>query len=117
MQKLDAGLSELCVCVHCHSPVKLVETFSRRCGFVSKITIECCNAACKQSVFLSDPFCQADTTINDAAILGARMSGCGYSAMEELSACLGMLPPLSRPMWTKHNKAISETSTLVANEC
>ena len=28
-----------------------------------------------------------------------------------------MLPPLSRPMWTKHNKAISATSTVVAKQC
>ena len=95
MQKLEFGLGELCVCVHCHSPVKLVQTFSHRSGLVSKISIECCNTACKLFVLQSDPSSWEVTVLNDAAILGTRMSGCGHSAIE-LSACSGMLPPLSR---------------------
>lgn len=114
LEKIDMGLGELCVCKHCHSTLKLV---GNRKGLVSRINIVCSNTACKKSILLSDPSSSEDTKINDAAILGTRMAGCGHGAMQELSACLGMLPPLSRPMWTKHNKAISATSTVVARNC
>jgi len=71
---------------------------------------------CKKSLLLSDPSSVTDTCINDAVIFGIRMVGCGHGAMEELFACLGMLPLLTRKMWTTH-KRLLETSTTVAKQC
>ena len=116
-EKLDAGLSEIGVCVLCKNPLTLDETFTNRKGLVSKMSIVCSNSACSKSVVVSDPTSSEDCRLNDAAILGARMSGCGLSVMEELSACIGMLPPLTRPMWTQHNKHISEIAGKVAKQC
>lgn len=84
----------MCLCV-LPQPLVLVETFGNRKGLVSRISIECCNTTCKKSVLLSDPSSSEDNMLNDAAILGTRMAGCGHSAMQELSARLGMLPSLS----------------------
>ena len=64
---------------------------------------------------MSDPF--KDHSPNDASILGMGMAGCGLGALEEPSACIGMLPPLSRPNWTRHNKNISAICHSVAKEC
>ena len=94
----------------------LDETFGNRRGLVSRISITCSNSFCKKSVLLSDPSSSEDNCLNDAAILGTRMASCGHNALQELSACVGMLPPLSRPIWTKH-KVFSATSTVVAKQC
>ena len=101
------------MCVSCHSPVMLDETFGSRRGLVSRVGITCSNSSCKKPVLFSSE----DNCLIDAAILGTRMASCGHNALQELSACIGMLPPLYRPMWTKHNKVISATSTVVAKQC
>ena len=103
------------MCVSCNSHLKLVESFGQRKGLISSIDIVCSNSTCKRSVNVSDPF--KDHSLNDASILGMRMAGCGLGALEELSACIGMLPPLSRPNWTRHNKNISANRYSVAKEC
>ena len=64
---------------------------------------------------MSDSF--KDHSLNDASILGRRMAGCGLGALEEPSACIGMLPPLSQPNWTRHNKNISAICHSVAKKC
>ena len=46
-----------------------------------------------------------------------RMAGCGLGALEEPSACIGMLPSLSRPNRTRLNKNISAICHSVAKEC
>ena len=95
----------------------LHETFGNRRGLVSRVSITCSNSSCKKSVLLSDPSSSEDNCLNDAAILGTRMASCGHNALQEFSACVGMLHPLSRPMWTKHNRVISASSTVVAKQC
>ena len=114
LEILDTSLSEIAVCVLCHSPLLLNERFGQRRGLVSTIKIRCSNPTCHKSVSLSDPF--MDDSLNDASILGTRLGGCGPSALEELSACIGMLPPLTRPKWTEHNKKISVISSAVAKD-
>ena len=95
----------------------LDETFGNRRGLVSRVSITCSNSSCKKSVLLSDPSSSENNCLNDAAILGIRMASCGHNALQELSACVGMLPPLSRSTWTKHSKVISAASMVVAKQC
>lgn len=46
---------------------------------------------------ISDPHNEEDCAINDAAIVGMHMAGVGHGALNELSACMGLLPPLTAP--------------------
>ena len=45
------------------------------------------------------------------------MAGLGHGALDELSACIGMLPPLTAPVWLLHNKKLATISAQVAKEC
>ena len=91
-------VSRVGVCVSCHFPLMLDETLGNRRGLVSRVSITCSNSSCKKSVLLSDPSSSEDNCLNDAAILGTVMASCGYNALQELSAGVGMRPLLSRPM-------------------
>ena len=57
-----------------------------------------------KSVLMSDPHSPEAAALNNASIVGARLAGCGLHAMEVIMACIGMVPPFTRAMCTKHNK-------------
>lgn len=46
-----------------------------------------------------------------------RMAGQGRGALNELCACIGMLPPLSPSAWAEHNRKLASLSADVAKEC
>ena len=50
----------------------------------------------------------------NASIVGARLAGCGVHAMEVIMACIGMVPPFTRAMWTQHDEDISIETLEVA---
>ncbi len=115
LHNLDRALSEIAVCKICHSALILKESFSHRKGLVSSLKIECVH--CSETASISDPYIAEDAAINDASILGMRLAGLGHSALNELSACLGMLPPLTAPSWSLHNKKLAGVASEVAKEC
>ena len=116
--KLDAVESGLGVCSNCHSPLVLEEKFDSRKGLVTHKSFSCPNRTCKKSVLVSDPYSPEATALNNASILGTRMAGCGLHALDVITACMGMVPPFTRAMWTKHNKDISVKACEVArNSC
>ena len=69
------------------------------------------------SANISNPHSQSDCAINDAAILGMRMSGQGRSALDELTAWLNMVPPLTGPAWTEHNKNLAVKAAEACRDC
>ena len=67
---------------------------------------------------MSDPYSPEAAALNNASIVGARLAGCGLHAMEVITACIGMVPPFTRAMWTQHNKDIFIKACAVAkNSC
>ena len=70
-------------------------------GHVTNIGFSCSNPACKKSVLVPDPYSPETAALNNASIVGARLAGCGWHAMEDITACIGMVPPFTRAMWTK----------------
>ena len=79
--------------------------------------MKCSLPSCSWLASISDPHSNEDTALNDAAILGMCMAGLGHRALDELSACIGMLPPLTAPAWSLHNKKLVTISAQVAKEC
>ena len=66
---------------------------------------------------MSDPYSPEATALNNVSIVSAKLAGCGLHAMEVIMACIGMVPPFTRAMWTK-NKDISIKACEVAkNSC
>ena len=84
----------------------LEEKFESRKGLL-QTSFSCSNPACKKSVLASDRYSPKAAALNNASIVGARLAGCGLHAMEVITACIGMVPPFTREMCTKHNKDIS----------
>ncbi len=107
LHELDFALSKVGVCKICHSALVLRELFAHRKGLVSSLKIECSH--CIETASISDP--------HNASILGMRMAGIGHGALNELSACIGMLPPLTAPSWSLQNKNLAGISIEVAKEC
>ena len=76
--------------------------FGSRKRLVTNINFSCSNPACKESVLGSYPYSPEAAALNNASIVGARLAGCGLHAMEVITACIGMVPPFTSAMWTKH---------------
>ena len=118
MEAIESGLNKIGLCYACPSSLVLEEKFESRKGLVTNISFSCSNPACKKSVLVSDPYSPEAAALNNASIVGARLAGCGLHAMEVITACIGMVPPFTRAMWTKHNKDISIKACEVAkNSC
>ena len=102
------------ICCACYSSLELEEKFESRKGLVTNISFSCSNPTCKKSVHVSDPYSLEVTALNNASIVGTRLAGCGLRAMEGITACIGMFPPLTHAVWTKHSKEISIKACAVA---
>ena len=105
-KQLDAGLQKIGRCCSCSSPLQLTESFSKRKGLVSKISIVCSNPECLESVTVSDPSTVEATNLNVRSVLGMRMIGCGRTKLDTYMACMEMLPPLSPSAWTDYNRHV-----------
>ena len=103
---LDAGLQKIGRCCSCSSPLQLTESFSKRKGLVSNISIVCSNPECNESVSVSDPSSDEATNLNKKSVFGMRMIGCGRTKLDTFMACMEMLPPLSPAAWTEYNNQI-----------
>ena len=79
-----------------------VPKFESRKRLVTNISFSCSNPACKKSVLVSNPYSPEAAALNNASIVGTRLAGCGLHAKEVIMACIGMVPPFTRAMWTKH---------------
>ena len=108
-KQLDAGLQKIGRCCSCSSPLQLTESFSKRKGLVSKISIVCSNPECLESVTVSDPSTVEATNLNVRSVLGMRMIGCGRTKLDTYMACMEMLPPLS-PSYEK----LTSTTTYIS---
>ena len=118
MEAIELGLNKIGLCCACHASLVLEEKFESRKRFVTNISFSCSNPACKKSVLLSDPYSTEAAALNNASIMGARLAGCGLHDMVVAKACMGMVPPFTRAMWTKHNNDISIKACEVAkNSC
>ena len=93
----------------CGSPLAMTEEMQSRRGSVSHVSI-CCTI-CGNKSLVTDPYREEDLAVNSKFILGMRVIGKGRSAMESLTGIMGMLPPLSKPRFSSHIKAIHITST------
>ena len=83
---------------------------------VTNISFSCSNPACKMSVLVSDPSSPGTAALNNTSIVGTRLAGCGLHAMEVITACVGMVPPFTRAVWTQHNNDITIKACEVAKK-
>ena len=103
-QRLRSAISQVGVCRKCGGPRTLVESFFRRKGLVTKVSIECTRLSCKNSVAVSYPLIDEAATLNKQAILRGRMTGRDRATLANLCACMDLPPPLSERNWVKYNK-------------
>ena len=68
-QRLRSSISQVGVCRKYEGPLTLVESFSKRNGLVTKVSIECTRLSCKNYVEVSDPLTEEAATLNKRAIL------------------------------------------------
>lgn len=111
---IDGALLELAQCKFCLSPIGLFETFSHRKGLVSSIGFKCHNSSCGKSKLVSDPHSDEAKSVNQAAILGARLTGNGRNTLDTITACLGMPPPLAPASYSVYSKELSSVTAEVA---
>ena len=107
-ERLDAGLQKIGRCCSCNSPLKLEESFSKRKGLVSKISIVCSNFDCHELVLVSDPSSVEATALNKQSVLGMRMIGNGRAKLDTFTACMEMLPLLSPASWAVYNRQVQD---------
>ena len=93
----------------CGSPLAVTEEMQSRRGLVSHVSI-CCTLYEKKSL-VTDPYREENLAVNSRFILGVRVIGKGRAAKESLAGIMGMLPPLSKPRFFSHTKAIHVAST------
>ena len=85
------------------SSLVLEEKFESRKELVTNISFSCSYSVCKKSVLVSDPYSPEAAALNNASIVGARLAGCGlHACYGGYKACIGMVPPFTRAMCTKH---------------
>ena len=77
--------------------------------FGFKVSV-CCTVCGKKSL-VTDPYCEEDLAVNSRSILGMRVIGKGRASLESFAGIMGMLPPLSKPHFSNHTKAIYLAST------
>ena len=112
--RLDKVQNALGIFPYCHSSLRLKESFIHRRGLVSNISSVCSKPHCPWSRNICDPHNAEDNVINEAAIVGMCMGGQGHHTLNELTACIEMLPPYEDASWNMHNIAISKKCVEVA---
>ena len=93
----------------CGSPLAVTEEMQCRKGLVSQVYI-CCTV-CEKKSLVTDPYREEGLAVNNRFILGMKVIGKGRAAMESLTGIMGMLPPLYKPRFSSHTKAIHVAST------
>ena len=101
---MRSAISQVGGCRKCGDPLTLVESFSRRNGLVTNVSIEYTWISWKNSVIVTDPLTEEAARLNKRAILGVRMTGGGRATLANLCACMDLRPPLLDWNWVKHNK-------------
>ena len=73
-------------------------------GLVSKLSISC--SVCGKSSAITDPYSKQDLEVNSQSVLAMRVVGKGRGALDTFSGLMGMLPPISQPAYSSHNKKL-----------
>ena len=115
-ERLSGAVSEIAVCSLCASPLTVEENLLVRRGLVSKLTICCTNTACKKEAVVSDPYASDTRSLNARSVLGMREIGRGRNSLVSFCGIMDMLPPLSIPAYTDHNRCLVKTSMECARE-
>ena len=89
----------------CGSPLTVTEDRQSRRGLVSKISV------CGKKSLVTDPYRKEDLAVYSRSILEIRVIGKGSASLEIFTGIMGMLPPLSKPHFSSHTKAIHLAST------
>ncbi len=88
----------------CSSPLTVTEESNSRRGLVSKLSISC--SVCGKSSAITDPYSKKDLEVNSKSVIAMRVVGKGRGALETFSGLMGMLPPISQPAYSSHNKKL-----------
>ena len=87
-----------------------------RRGLVSKLTVCCTSTACTNNAAVSDPYVSDAKCLNARSVLGMREIGKGRNSLETFCGMMDMLPPVSIPAFSDHNRHLSEISMESARE-
>lgn len=100
--------------------LSLVEDTRHRRGWCTSTALRCSNLACKRShspIFVpTSPLSGLFPEVNRAGVLAMRTIGKGRAAAAKFSALMGLPPPIRKPCWADHTKAVLDAVSDVCED-
>ena len=81
-------------------------------GGRTRITMQCNNGNCQNSIPLSNPKSAEAQKLNNS---GGQSSGIGRRGLETITACKDTLPPFANRAFSEHTEAIDEVAAIITD--